>query len=151
MLSHNVNCPDFKLTVRITLYFSIASTVLSLLLVVLVVAVMKWKKKDEEEMRLKEEEYMNSRRVSQANINRTKGKSRRGSTVPENFKKTNRSNSAQVEYNKPRRHSTIAVAAASRRKSVDMVQNRYQGRSSMRPLLVSLRKVRKDSIQVGQS
>ena len=121
MLSHNVNCPDFKLTVRITLYFSIASTVLSLLLVVLVVAVMKWKKKDEEEMRLKEEEYMNSRRVSQANINRTKGKSRRGSTVPENFKKTNRSNSAQVEYNKPRRHSTIAVAAASRRKSVDMV------------------------------
>ena len=32
---------------------------------------MKWKKKDEEEMRLKEEEYM-SRRVSAANIARTK-------------------------------------------------------------------------------
>ena len=57
-------------------------------------AVMKWKKKDEEEMRLKEEEYMNSRRVSQANINRTKGKSRRGSTVPENFKKKLSSTSA---------------------------------------------------------
>merc|ERR1719454_435217 len=53
-----------------TLDIIIASTVLSLLLIVLVVAVMKWKKKDEEEMRLKEEEYMNSRRVSQANINR---------------------------------------------------------------------------------
>ena len=50
---------------------SIASCVLSILLVVLVVAVMKWKKKDEEEMRLKEEEYM-SRRVSAANIARTK-------------------------------------------------------------------------------
>ena len=52
---------------------SIASCVLSILLVVLVVAVMKWKKKDEEEMRLKEEEFL-SRRVSAANIARTKVK-----------------------------------------------------------------------------
>ena len=64
--AHRLICT--KLT---TYVFSIASCVLSILLVVLVVAVMKWKKKDEEEMRLKEEEYM-SRRVSAANIARTK-------------------------------------------------------------------------------
>jgi len=62
-------------------------------------------------MRLKEEEFL-SRRVSAANIARTKGKSRRGSTAPDNFKK--------VQYSRSRRSSNaIVIAAQQRRKSMD--------------------------------
>ena len=71
-----------------------------MLLVVLVTAVMKWKKRDQEEIQMREKAEM-ARRMSQENIKRTKGRSRRGSTVSDNFRKTNGSRN--------RRDSNLAV------------------------------------------
>ena len=68
--------------------FRIAAGVILMLLIVLVVAVMKWKKRDQAEIEMREKAEM-ARRMSQEQLKRTKGKSRRGSTVSENFRKTN--------------------------------------------------------------
>ena len=59
-----------------------------MLLIVLVTAVMKWKKRDQAEIEMREKAEM-ARRMSQEQLKRTKGKSRRGSTVSGNFHKTN--------------------------------------------------------------